>query len=206
MTTVTSPEALSIHKLLQLPATFAWNFDPGHLSTIGCCGDIDGDGRDEFIVSSAQATSPVACLSVLSYVQPNELDPGWSGNQQPTLVVQWSSSAGIPNWMYPPSSAPQSCSNFSFWSADVDGDGIQEIIAFFPGYTGASASLGVLKWDGHSLSCVWQTFGVISGIPGTHSCPLASGLQLYPMQSPAGEGETGSCSFSPCQASARSSA
>ncbi|MBK8377832.1 MAG: hypothetical protein IPL14_07790 [Nitrospira sp.] len=206
MTTVTSPEALSVHKLLQLPATFAWSVDPGHLSTIGCCADIDGDGRDEFIVSSAQATSPVACLSVLSYVQPNELDPGWSGNQQPTLVVQWSSSAGIPNWMYPPSSAPQSCSNFSFWSADVDGDGIQEIIAFFPGYTGASASLGVLKWDGHSLSCVWQTFGVISGIPGTHSCPLASGLQLYPMQSPAGEGETGSCSFSPCQASARSSA
>lgn len=188
MTTVTSPEALSIHKLLQLPATFAWNFDPGHLSTIGCCGDIDGDGRDEFIVSSAQATSPVACLSVVSYVQPNELDPGWSGNQQPMLIVQWSSSAGIPNWMYPPSPAPQSCSNFSFWSADVDGDGIQEIIAFFPGYTGVSASLGVLKWDGHSLSCVWQTFGVISGIPGTHSCPLAPGLQLYPMQSPAGEG------------------
>lgn len=188
MTTVTSPEALSVHKLLQLPATFAWSFDPGHLSTIGCCGDIDGDGRDEFIVSSAQATSPVACLSVLSYVQPNELDPGWSDNQQSMLIVQWSSSAGIPNWMYPPSPAPQSCSNFSFWSADVDGDGIQEIIAFFPGYTGASASLGVLKWDNNSLRCVWQTIGVISGIPGTHSCPLAPGLRLYPMRSPAGEG------------------
>ncbi len=188
MTTVTSPEALSVHKLLQLPATFAWSVDPGHLSTIGCCADIDGDGRDEFIVSSAQATSPVACLSVLSYVQPNELDSGWSGNQQSMLIVQWSSSAGIPNWMYPPSPAPQSCSNFSFWSADVDGDGIQEIIAFFPGYTGASASLGVLKWDNNSLRCVWQTIGVISGIPGTHSCPLAPGLRLYPMHSPAGEG------------------
>ena len=189
MTTVTSPEALSTHKLLQLPATFAWNFDPGHLSTIGCCGDIDGDGRDEFIVSSVQATSPVACLSVLSYVQPNELDPGWSGHQQSMLIVQWSSSAGIPNWTYPPSPTPQSCSNFSYWSADVDGDGIQEIIAFFPGYTGASASLGVLKWDNNSLRCVWQTMGgVIPGIPGTHSCPLAPGLQLYPMQSPAGEG------------------
>lgn len=188
MTTIASPEAVADHKLLQLPPTFAWNFDPGHLSTIGCSGDIDGDGRDEFIVSSVQATSPVACLSVLSYVQPNELDPGWSDNQQSLLVVQWSSSAGIPNWMYPPSPAPQSCSDFSYWSADVDGDGVEEIIAFFPGYTGASASLGVLKWDGHSLSCVWQTFGVISGIPGTHSCPLAPGLQLYPMRHPAGAG------------------
>ncbi len=188
MTTVTSPEALSTHKLLQLPATFAWSFDPGHVSTIGCSGDIDGDGRDEFIVSSAQATSAVSCLSVLSYVQPNELDPGWSGNQQPMLVVQWSSNAGIPNWVYPPSAPVQSCCDFAFWSADVDGDGIQEIIAFFPGYTGASASLGVLKWDGHGLSCVWQTFGVIPGIQGTHSCPLAPGLQLYPMHHPAGQG------------------
>mgnify|MGYP002151913887 CR=1 FL=1 len=126
MRTVASPEAIADHKLLQLPPTFAWNFDPGHLSTIGCCGDIDGDGEDECIVSTVQATSSVACLSVVSYVEMSKLDPGWSHVQQQRLVVQWSSTAGIPNWVYPPSAAPQSCSNFSFWSADVDGDGLDD--------------------------------------------------------------------------------
>lgn len=178
----------SDHKLLELPAAFAWNFDPGHVSTIGCCGDIDGDGLDEFLVSTVQATSPVACLSILSYVQASDLDPAWRTQQQPMLVVQWSSTSGIPNWVYPPSAPVQSCCDFTFWAADVDGDGIEEIVAFFPGYTGASPSLGVLKWDGHGLSCIGQMFGVIPGIPGTHSCPLAPGLQLYPMHHPTGAG------------------
>jgi len=190
MTIVASPEVVSAHKLLQLPSTFAWNFDPGHLSAIGCIGDIDGDGQDEFIVNTVQATSSVACLSVVSYVELSTLDPGWSHLQEPRLVVQWSSTAGIPDWAYPPSAAPQSCSNFSYWSADVDGDGMQEIVAFFPGYTGASASLGVLKWANNDLRCVWQTMGVVPGTPGPqpNNCPLAAGLQLYPVHGPAGEG------------------
>ncbi len=187
MSPTTTLAPTSDYKLLELPPTFAWNFDPGHLSTIGCCGDFDGDGLDEFIVSTVQPTSPVACISLISCLQLHDLDPGWGQTQQAILVVQWSSTAGIPNWTYPPSAPPQSCANFSFWSADVDGDGIQEIIAFFPGYTGASPSLGVLKWSNNNLRCVWQAMGVIPGVPGTQSCPLAAGLQVYPIHGSGGK-------------------
>ncbi len=173
---------ISGNKFMQLPATFAWNFDPGHLSTIGCRGDIDGDGLDEFIVSTVQETSAVACISVVSCLQVGKLDPDWSQNRQPMLVVQWSSPAGIPNWTYPPSAPPQSCCDFSFWAADVDGDGIQEIVALFPGFGGAPASLGVLKWGNDNLSCAWQAMGSIPGVGETSPWSLAAGLRVYPVR------------------------
>ena len=189
MITATSPEAVSDHKLLQLPATFAWKFDPGHLSTIGCCGDIDGDGLDELIVSSVQATSAVACLSVVSYLEISDLDPDWSQVQQPMLVVQWSSTTGIPKWTYPPSAPLQSCCNFSFWAADLDGDGMQEIVAFFPGFSGASPSLGVLKWTDNGLNCLWQAMDTIPGIGRNQSWGLAAGLQVYTIHNAGAQGE-----------------
>lgn len=188
MSLTKASEPISGNKLLQLPATFAWKFDPGYVSAIECSGDIDGDGRDEFIVSTVQETSAVACISVVSHLQPSDLDPGWSQLQQPMLVVQWSSPTGIPNWTYPPAAPPQSCSNFSFYSADLDGDGIQEIIAFFPGFSGAPASLGVLKWSKNSLNCVWQTIGSIPGSGGSQPWYLGGELQVYTAHNLDGQG------------------
>ena len=179
---------MSSSKLLDLPATFAWKFDPGHPASVACTADIDGDGRDELIVTTAQEASAIACVSVVSYAQPGELDPGWSADDSPLLVVQWSAPAGIPNWQYPPAAPPQSCTNFTYVAADVDNDGRQEIIAFFPGYSGASPSLGVLKWSAGNLNCLFQATGSVPGSDGSNAWTLAAGLQVYAVHNLDGTG------------------
>ena len=177
---------IAINKFLHQPAALDWKFGPGYDSKIECIGDIDGDGFDEVVVSIGQETEAWACLSICSCLELADLDSGWADQTAPLFAVQWSSPAGIPGWTYPTDATPRSL-HFSYFTADIDGDNVKEIIAFCPAYGSTPASIGVLKWSENQLKLLWQSDkGAVKGDNGAFN--LQTVLQAAEVKNAEGKG------------------
>lgn len=99
--------------------------------------DIDGDGRDEIVIANNQN--------------------GWIG------VLKWIGSALAPVWMVTGriqgNGMHWSRGSDLFYVADVDGDGLDEIVIV----NNQNGWIGVLKWNGAALAPVWMVTGRIQG-------------------------------------------
>ncbi len=138
-------------KLMGMQPSLPWLFNPQFDTLI--TGDVDGDGRDEIIITNApgglgagdsavDAGESIPMLSVLSYFKYTDLSPDWTDDTWGQMVCMWSGLGTVPsvdgnkNWKL----------DFTqrFVAADIDRDGVDEIVCF---RQWGNTSLGVLKWD-----------------------------------------------------------
>ena len=131
---------------------------PGNYPYGIACGDLDDDGRDEIVLFN----SAVPTLGLLSYFEYADLSPTWASQTQGQIVNLWSCTNQVPNgWTLH--------GNDMYLTADVDGDGSDEIITIYSvdGFNPPGQSIGVSKFQNASLSTLWT------------GLPLVGTLDLY---------------------------
>ncbi|MGO9269140.1 MAG: NHL repeat-containing protein [Terriglobia bacterium] len=132
-------------KFMHIAPSVPWSLSQSpSLASGAVIGDIDGDGRCEFVSPSGSCTLNSNLLGVFSFFRYGDLLDAWL--LDPGSVVTQASYSSIPgyqgiaSWTLSPSD--------QYFAADLDGDGAIEILAVnitvYPG--GYSAQVGVLKW------------------------------------------------------------
>jgi len=139
--------------ILQFPLGYGPYNPPGNYPFSIASGDVDGDGRDEIVFLNGG----VPTLGLLSYFEYGDLSPAWASQPNGQLVNIWSSTNQVPGgWVIQ--------SSDRYLTADLDGDGIDEIVAL-----GVSSSdfndvnIGVLKFETTALSTLWMENNYLSG-------------------------------------------
>lgn len=110
-------------------------------------GDFDGDGKDEIFVYN-----PADLWVGLLKWNGTELQAKWMlNNQVPGSGGDW----GV-------------FIEDQYFVGDFDGDGADEIFAFSPIHAGdiGERDVGVLKWDGTGLQCIWVVSNLIQNKSG----------------------------------------
>lgn len=132
-------------------------------------GDVDGDARRELVV--VNRVNPG--LSLISYFEYADVTSGWDAYREPQLLNYFAQPIiggpkhNAPTWIVG--------KNDLVWCADVDADGRDEILIFNPD----DQWIGLLKWNGAELECVWQINNQIQGSSGSDNWVIGSADQHF---------------------------
>jgi hypothetical protein len=141
-------------------------------STLGmtlAVGDVDGDSRRELVVVNPANR----VLSLISYFEYADVTSEWTAYREPQLVNCFAQpTIGGPKINAPTWIVGQ---NDLVWCADVDGDGKDEILIFNPD----DKWIGLLKWNGSGLECVWQINNQIPSSSGGRNWVISSADQHF---------------------------
>src|SRR2546423_2101619 len=163
-----------------MPASIPWQLLKSTLINNYAVGDIDGDEREEIITLSDDGTF----LLIFSYFKYGDLSSSLSDTTWGQVVTMWTSK----NVVSGPTSSWTLSADDQIFVANIDlSSSGSEVVIFNPN----TSSLGVLKWTGTELQCVWFSTQEIPGYGSASSWVMTPGATSLTPISLAVGGETG---------------
>ena len=134
--------------------TFQWTLPTTSMSIRGA--DLDGDGKDELVVTNAGRTD----LGVLSYFKYSEISPNWNDTDAAGLMSEWVAENSVPAISTDVTAFTLQDKN-QFYVANLTGSAQGQVQVV--GYNPEGLMLSVFEWNNSQLQTSWSAANSIPG-------------------------------------------